>query len=199
MSAVEYEKKNRIAYVTINRPEAMNALNHEVRQGLADSWDRVERDPEVLVAIVAGAGGKAFSAGADLKTMETGVVHADEGIIPDSRRSPKGPAVRQVSKPVIAAIDGYCLAGGLELALACDIRIASEDSQFGTPEVKWSLHHGFGALVMPSTVHMSNVMELLLTGEFIDAMRPTASGWSAASSRKRGCTQPPRRSPRRFA
>ena len=118
MSAVEYEKKNRIAYVTINRPEAMNALNHEVRQGLADSWDRVERDPEVLVAIVAGAGGKAFSAGADLKTMETGVVHADEGIIPDSRRSPKGPAVRQVSKPVIAAIDGYCLAGGLELALA---------------------------------------------------------------------------------
>ena len=169
MSVVEYEKKDRIAYVTINRPEAMNALNTEVRQGLADSWEKVDGDPEVLVAIVAGAGGKAFSSGADLKTSETGVVHADEGIIPDSRRAPKGPSARHVSKPVIAAIDGYCLAGGLELALACDIRIASEDSQFGCPEVKWSLHHGFGALVMPSTVHMSNVMELLFTGEFIDA------------------------------
>ncbi|MCH7787287.1 MAG: enoyl-CoA hydratase/isomerase family protein, partial [Chloroflexi bacterium] len=75
----------------------------------------------------------------------------------------------ELSKPVIAAIDGYCLAGGLELALACDIRIATEGSQFGCPEVKWSLLHGFGAQIMPFTVHMSNMMELLLTGEFVDA------------------------------
>ena len=169
MPAVLFEKEGQLAYVTINRPEAMNALNRDVQEGLRDAWREIEADPEIFVAIVTGTGGKAFSAGADLKQVETGESRG-EAVLPAQRGSRSlGPSVRDVTKPVIAAIDGYCLAGGLELALACDIRIASKNSQFGCPEVKWSLLHGFGAQIMPFTVHMSNVMELLLTGEFIDA------------------------------
>jgi enoyl-CoA hydratase/carnithine racemase len=169
MAAILYEKKDRIAYVTINRPEAMNALNRDVQVGLADAWREVEADSDVFAAILSGTGGRAFSAGADLKSMETGDDRG-EAIIPAQRGDDGlGPSVRTTSKPVIAAIDGYCLAGGLELALACDIRVATQESQFGCPEVKWNLLHGFGAQVMPFSVHMSNMMELLLTGEFIDA------------------------------
>ncbi|MCH8108673.1 MAG: enoyl-CoA hydratase/isomerase family protein [Chloroflexi bacterium] len=169
MTAVLYEKRGKIAFVTINRPEAMNALNREVQQGLTDAWQEIESDPDIFVAILTGTGGRAFSAGADLKTVETGEDSGESPIpVPRASRS-LGPSVRELSKPVIAAIDGYCLAGGLELALACDIRIATEGSQFGCPEVKWSLLHGFGAQIMPFTVHMSNMMELLLTGEFVDA------------------------------
>lgn len=169
MAVIEYEKRGRIAYVTINRPEAMNALNREVQTGLADAWREVEADADIFAAVVSGAGGRAFSAGADLKTMETGDDRG-EPVIPAARDAGAlGPSARGVSKPVVAAIDGYCLAGGLELALACDIRIATERSQFGCPEVKWNLLHGYGAQVMPFSVHMSSMMELLLTGEFIDA------------------------------
>src|SRR5207244_5584581 len=82
----------------------------------------------------------------------------------------------QVTKPVIAAINGYCLAGGLELALGCDIRIASETASFGCPEVRWSILHGFGAMRLPSTVPMSVAMEMLLTGERIDAGRAREIG-----------------------
>jgi enoyl-CoA hydratase/carnithine racemase len=82
----------------------------------------------------------------------------------------------QVTKPVIAAINGYCLAGGLELALGCDIRIASETASFGCPEVRWSILHGFGAMRLPSTVSMSMAMEMLLTGERIDAARAREIG-----------------------
>jgi enoyl-CoA hydratase/carnithine racemase len=113
-----------------------------------------------------GAGDRAFTAGADLVTVhdpnqeQTGwsavrAVRFDLGL--------------EVQKPLIAAVNGYCLAGGLELALVCDIRIASERAQFGTPEVKWNLLHGFGAQLLPSIVGLSNAMNLLLTGRFIDA------------------------------
>ena len=169
MAVIEYEKRGRVAYVTINRPEAMNALNREVQTGLADAWREVESDDDVFAAVLSGAGGRAFSAGADLKTMETGDDRGEPTVPAQREDGALGPSVKGVSKPVVAAIDGYCLAGGLELALACDIRIATERSQFGCPEVKWNLLHGFGAQVMPFSAHMSSMMELLLTGEFIDA------------------------------
>ena len=176
MAVIEYEKRGRVAYVTINRPEAMNALNREVQTGLADAWREVESDSDVFAAVLSGAGGRAFSAGADLKTMETGDDRG-EPVVPAAREDGSlGPSVKGVSKPVVAAIDGYCLAGGLELALACDIRIATERSQFGCPEVKWNLLHGFGAQVMPFSAHMSSMMELLLTGEFIDAQEARRIG-----------------------
>lgn len=176
MAVIEFEKRGRVAYVTINRPEAMNALNREVQTGLADAWREVEADADIFAAVLSGSGGRAFSAGADLKTMETGDDRG-EPVIPAKREDGVlGPSVKGVSKPVVAAIDGYCLAGGLELALACDIRIATERSQFGCPEVKWNLLHGFGAQVMPFSAHMSSMMELLLTGEFIDAQEAKRIG-----------------------
>ena len=167
MASVLFEKKGRIAYVTINRPEVMNALNRDVQATLKDTWEQIELDDDIWVAILTGAGDKAFSSGADLKEGEGVGRQMDylrlRGFLA------KGPRAREVSKPIIAAINGYCLAGGLELALACDIRIASDNASFGCPEPKWSLLHGYGALAMPWTTHSSNMMELLLTGRFIDA------------------------------
>ncbi len=174
MPVVLYEKKGKIAYVTINRPEVMNALNREVQLSLKEVWENIDTDDDVWVAILTGAGSKAFTAGADLKEGEGVGRNMDylrlRGFLP------KGPRARELSKPLIAAINGYCLAGGLELALACDIRIASDTATFGCPEPKWSLLHGYGALVMSSTVHLSNVMELLLTGRFIDAQEALRIG-----------------------
>ena len=109
MAVVLYEKRDKIAYVTINRPEAMNALNREVQQGLTDAWQEIEADPDIFVAVLTGTGGRAFSAGADLKTVETGE-DSGESPIPAPRASrPLGPSVRELSKPVIAAINGFCL------------------------------------------------------------------------------------------
>lgn len=125
-----------------------------------------ERD-DVWVGIVTGAGDKAFSAGADLVG-----VHGDtEGarVNWSAARPTRFDLGLQVQKPVIAAVNGYCLAGGLELALVCDIRIAAESASFGCPEVKWNLLHGYGAQRLPEVVGLSNAMYLLLTGSFIDA------------------------------
>jgi len=174
MPAVLYEKKGHAAYVTINRPEAMNALNQDVQNTLRKIWEEIETDDDVFLAILTGSGQKAFSAGADLKEGESG--HRKEDFLYMRGFLPKGPAAREVSKPIIAAIQGYCLAGGLELALACDIRIAADTAVFGCPEPRWSLLHGYGALVMPWTVHLSNVMDLLLTGRRIDAQEALRVG-----------------------
>lgn len=165
---VLYEKKGQIAYVTINRPEAMNAINVSVREGLAQAWRNIDSDPEVWVGIVTGAGEKAFSAGADLKER------ASHGRAPGADFLglwQPNQVTRGLlnSKPMIAAINGYCLAGGQEIALACDIRIAADHAKFGAPEVKWNLLHGYGAFKLAHTLPMSAAMEMLLTGEFIDA------------------------------
>lgn len=172
LGVVLYEKRDHLAIVTLNRPEALNALNREIQSGLREAWNLVEEDDDVRVAILTGAG-RAFSAGADLKTMEGGA--------PD--RYPRlragggpGPSVSEVTKPVIAAINGYCLAGALELATACDMRIASEQAQFGSPEVKWNVLHSYGALRLPHAIPMAVAMEMMLTGEFIDAQRALSVG-----------------------
>jgi enoyl-CoA hydratase/carnithine racemase len=164
---VLYEKRDMIGLVTINRPEAMNALSGEVQAGLRDAWQQVESDDDVRVAILTGVGDRAFSAGADLKQYGRGGANRT-GIQLASPNGP-GPSVSQVSKPVIAAINGYCLAGALELAMACDLRIASQNAQFGCPEVKWNVLHSYGALRLPHAIPMAFAMEMMLTGEFIDA------------------------------
>ena len=166
MAVVLFEKKGKIAYVTINRPEAMNALDNEVQQGLAKAWRDLDSDPDLLVAILTGAGDKAFTAGADLKKVHSEPRHDDYTNLTGRNLAP---SVDRTAKPVIAAINGYCLAGGLELALACDIRIASDTASFGCPEVRWNLLHGYGALRLPQMVPMSMAMEMMLTGDRIDA------------------------------
>jgi E-phenylitaconyl-CoA hydratase len=164
--AILFETRDHVARITINRPEVLNALDPATYAELTEAFDRIDRDPDIAVGIVTGAGEKAFTAGADLKLMHTG--GADVGAW-TPWRADRWDFGATTSKPLIAAINGYALAGGLELALVCDIRIAAPHAVFGTPEVKWNLLHGFGAYQLPRIISLSHAMELLLTGEFIDA------------------------------
>jgi E-phenylitaconyl-CoA hydratase len=162
MAAVEYKKTEKIAYITINRPDSMNALGAEVNRGLADAYIKVKEDDDVWVAIITGAGDKAFSAGDDIKEF-----HAYTGDVP-SRGEPVRPDI--IWKPFIAAIHGYCMGGGLELALACDIRIAAENAQFALPEVNIGSVAAFGGPVrLPRLIPSAIAAEMLLTGKRIDA------------------------------
>ncbi|MBI4497348.1 MAG: enoyl-CoA hydratase/isomerase family protein, partial [Chloroflexi bacterium] len=140
--AVLYEKRDRKAYITLNRPEAMNALNTAVRQGLRAAMEDLRDDDDILLGIVTGGGGRAFSAGMDLKER----TQLDQAGGLQQREAPRDGRFTELGvwKPLIAAIDGYCLAGGLELALECDIRIATQQSRFGLPEPRRSLLAGYG-------------------------------------------------------
>jgi E-phenylitaconyl-CoA hydratase len=164
--AILFDSRDGIARITINRPEVLNALDPVTYAEITDAFEQIESDPDILVGIVTGAGEKAFTAGADLKLMHTGSADLSQWI---PWRADRWDFGATTSKPLIAAINGYALAGGLELALVCDIRIASPNAVFGTPEVKWNLLHGFGAYQLPRIISLSHAMELLLTGEFIDA------------------------------
>jgi enoyl-CoA hydratase/carnithine racemase len=171
VAKILYDRKGSIARITINRPEVMNALDLEAFREMADALQVFDADPELHVAVLTGAGDKAFSAGADLKKMHGRPHEGEIGELWDGARQYRLGQRLQVAKPVIAAINGYCLAGGLELALGCDLRIASATASFGAPEVRWSILHGFGAMRLPQTVPLSVAMEMLLTGERIDAAR----------------------------
>jgi enoyl-CoA hydratase/carnithine racemase len=164
--AIIFETRDGIAKITLNRPEVHNAMDPATYTEITEAFQQIERDPDIAVGIVTGAGEKAFTAGADLKIMHT--PSADPGEWTPWRQD-RWDFGATTSKPLIAAINGYALAGGLELALVCDIRIASPNAVFGTPEVKWNLLHGFGAYQLPRIISLSHAMEMLLTGEFIDA------------------------------
>jgi enoyl-CoA hydratase len=170
MSAVLCEKRGPIAIITINRPEAMNAYDSEAVAGMALHFKEFEDDKKLRVAILTGAGDKAFCSGADLKKLHGSDFHGGAGELWDDRSLRLGQDIKP-RKPVIAAINGYCLAGGLELAQGCDLRIASTAASFGCPEVRWSIIHGYGAMRLVQTVPMAVAMEMLLTGERIDAKR----------------------------
>ena len=175
--AIIFERLGPVATITLNRPEKMNALDPVTYEEITQAFADIERDRDILVAIITGAGDRAFTAGADLKLMHTGDGGGDGGDSGDSGTGEEWAPWRPdrwdfgltTSKPLIAAVNGYALAGGLELALICDIRIASPNAIFGTPEVKWTLLHGFGAYRLPRIISLSHAMEMLLTGEFIDA------------------------------
>ncbi len=165
--SVDLEHSDGVATITVNRPEKLNAMDVDTYARLTEAFRTIEHDPAIRVGVITGAGDRAFSAGADLKTMHTVEGHPLEEWSPWS--PDRWDFGATTTKPMIAAINGYALAGGLELALVCDIRIASETAQFGTPEVKWDLIHGYGAYRLPQIIGLSHAMELLLTGVFIDA------------------------------
>jgi enoyl-CoA hydratase/carnithine racemase len=167
--AIRYDKDGKIVTITIDRPQAMNAMDRETSHELAEAFQDFDQDEQRLVAILTGAGERAFSAGADLKKMYGRAEDGNIREIWDHERQWRLGQRLQVWKPVIAAINGYCLAGGLELAMGCDIRIASDTASFGCPEVRWGILHGYGALRLPKTIPLSAAMELLLTGERISA------------------------------
>jgi enoyl-CoA hydratase/carnithine racemase len=171
---VLYEKRDRIAYVTLNRPEARNAIDVETHELLWASWEDFAADDSVDVAIVTGAG-DAFCAGADLKTFIPPWMGATPRKVRDNVKTGLGGLTRglhRIYKPVIGAINGWALAGGLETALACDIRIASERAMFGSFEARRGYHHGDGGIVrLVNTCGAGVALELLLTAEPIDAER----------------------------
>jgi enoyl-CoA hydratase/carnithine racemase len=172
---VLYEKRDRIAYVTINRPEARNAVSPEVHRAMIAAWADFAEDDSVDVAILTGAG-EAFCAGADLKEYIPPIVA--DGSIADIREIAElglngfTRGMHRIYKPIIGAINGWALAGGLETALACDIRIASERAMFGSFEARRGFHHGDGGIVrLVNTCGTGIALELLLTAEPIDAQR----------------------------
>ena len=168
MPVVLYEKRGRTVVLTLNRPEAMNAINQEVRAALRESFLKFRDDDEARTLILTGSGDKAFSAGADLKEMS--IVQQQRRV--DAAGSTLASVLRNIEmwKPIIAAINGYCLAGGLELALACDIRIASEDAAFALTEVTRGIIPGNGGTqILPRVVPPGIALEMMFTGQHIDA------------------------------
>jgi len=164
------EKRGRIAYVTLNRPEVMNALHLEAHLELAEIWEDFREDPDVWVAILTGSGERAFSAGNDLKA--TAERTANGGDVQGDARPPFGRITRDFHcpKPMIAAVNGVAVGGGLEMALACDIIIAADHARFGLPEPRVGLFAGAGGIHrLARQVPFKLAMELLLTGRLIGA------------------------------
>jgi enoyl-CoA hydratase/carnithine racemase len=175
VSKVLYEKRDQIAFVTINRPEAKNAIDPETHDLLWRTWEEFSGDDSVDVAILTGAG-DAFCAGADLKTfIPPWIQSATPRKVRDNVQTGLGGLTRglhRIYKPTIAAVNGWALAGGLETALACDIRIASERAMFGSFEARRGYHHGDGGIVrLVNTCGSGIALEMLLTAEPIDAQR----------------------------
>jgi enoyl-CoA hydratase len=163
------EQRDRILIITINRPKAKNAVNSAVANGLAAAVDRLDSEPGLSVGILTGAGGS-FCAGMDLKAFARGELPIVEG-------RGMGFTERPPVKPLIAAVEGYALAGGTELALATDLIVASKDSAFGIPEVKRGLVAGGGGLLrLPQRIPSAIAMQLALTGENLSAERAHALG-----------------------
>lgn len=174
-SKILYEKRGPVAHITLNRPDKRNAVDIEMHDALCEAWADFRDDPELRVAVVKGADGN-FSGGADLAT------HAPEwqleGPMVGRNRLEyglsgitRGPLSR-ISKPIVASIDGWCVGHGVELAMACDLRIATDRAQFGTFEVRRGMHPADGGIVrLVNTCGVGFALELLLTGEPVSAER----------------------------
>lgn len=165
MSVIELNVEDGVAAITLNRPEAKNAINQAVAESMDKTLDEIESRDDVRVVILTGAGGS-FCAGMDLKAFVAG-----EKVVTDEKGF-AGFVQAKLSKPVIAAIEGYALAGGCELALSCDLIVAADNAKFGLPEVKRGLAAGAGGLLrLPRQLPYRVAMELALTGGMADAQR----------------------------
>lgn len=171
---LKYEKKGRIAYITFNRPEALNAFNPEMLQAFSDALIDFRDDNEMWVAIITGAGDRAFSAGADIKTL-----------LPKMREQIGKPWLQpatimrglEIWKPLIAAVNGYALGGGMEVVLACDIRIAAENATFGQPEIRLGIIPGWGGTArVPRMLPWAKAAEILLAAKTLTAQEALQYG-----------------------
>lgn len=167
-STLLFDVTDGIARITVNRPDKLNALNATVIAELGQAVAQVETDDAIRGVLLTGAGPKAFVAGADIAEL------ASQGPVDGKARAQAGQLVfrrlERCGKPVVAAVNGFALGGGCELAMACHLRVASEGARFGQPEVKLGLGPGYGGTVrLPRLVGKGRALELLLTGEMIDA------------------------------
>jgi enoyl-CoA hydratase/carnithine racemase len=170
MKELRYKKKGHIAYITIDRPENANSISRDLADALLSSLDDYESDPELWVAIVSSTGEKFFSAGADLKDEK----HADGSA--EWERS-YFTRLFSVTKPLIAAVNGYCLGAGFGLAMACDLRIASENARFGTPDQKLNTVDCAASVLLSHFIPAAIAMEIIMTGDPIDAQEAYRVGF----------------------
>ncbi|KAB2913265.1 MAG: enoyl-CoA hydratase/isomerase family protein [Hyphomicrobiaceae bacterium] len=178
---IRTEASDGIFTITIDRPEARNALSLAMGRDLCAAWEEFRDNRSHRVAILTGAGRESFCAGADLK--EVGAYYRSMTAAERRERGEREPGLGGITrnldpgKPIVAAINGYCLAGGLEIALACDIRIAVAHAKFGLPEVRWGLIPGAGGTQrLPRAIPTAIAMEMILSGQPIDAQRALAVG-----------------------
>lgn len=167
MAVLEYRKEDKLAFFTINRPEALNALNIQVNKELEEAMLEFQNDESVWVGIITGAGDKAFCAGADIKETLPFLRENSQKMWAFPRSHTRR---LDIWKPLIAAIKGFCLGGGLEVALGCDIRIVGENARLGLPEVTLGLIPGDGGTQrLPRVIPACKAAEMLFTGKLIDA------------------------------
>jgi enoyl-CoA hydratase/carnithine racemase len=172
MSVTLLEKKGKVATVTLNRPESFNAMNYQAWKEITDAWIDLKNDPEIWTIILTGAGDKAFCAGQDLKEMARLKAEAEKEGRPFTSSLPEATPTKylEMPKPVIAAINGFAIGAGLELALACDIRIAAEHAQLGLREVTQAIIPGAGGTQrLPRFIPFGIALEILMTGDLISA------------------------------
>ena len=163
-----YEKKNGVAWITINRPQVMNALDIESRKEILSALLDADSDEEIRAVVLTGAGDKAFSAGADLRIFRDMTPREARRYVKLAKQVAR--TIETLSKPVIAVVKGYAFGGGLELALSCDLIIASEDARFGQTEINVGLIPGVGGTQrLPRAVGIRKAKEMIYTGQVIDA------------------------------
>lgn len=174
MSNILYEKQGHVRLITINRAEKMNSLDFTANDELVDMWHAFDEDDDARVAVITGAGNQAFCAGADLKTYTLAFAQTSA---PEFRKKyTNGPGFGgitrnlDIDKPIIAAVNGFAISGGFELALACDIRFCSENAEFALQDAKWGFHACDGGLIrLPQIIGMGHAMEIILSGERVNA------------------------------
>ncbi len=168
-SEITYTRKERVAVITLNRPAALNALTPESARALGEAWVRFRDDSEAWVAVITGAGEKAFCVGYEMSPEALALEGAQESVATI-------PTHFNITKPVIAAVNGYCVAGGWWIAQECDLRVAAETAQFGITQVKWGLMPAFTATLSKHLLP-GHALELLLTGKRIPARRAYEMGF----------------------
>jgi enoyl-CoA hydratase len=184
MNCLDYKTADRITRITLRRSDVMNAINMQLNAELWEAWRTFEADEHAHIAILTGEGNEAFCAGADLAEyipawMEKKILDLRSNIATGLGGITRGQ--HRITKPIIAAVNGWALAGGFELALACDIRIASSTARFGSFEIRRGFHHGDGGIVrLMAMIGMSRTMDLVLTGREVSAEEALRMGLVSA-------------------